>query len=97
MWPELFKEKRIYRMMSPLYYCTKGKDTKVFYTKEEFDAANLKGYAVDYFKGLGSMPENVYSECVNNPRLIQVNADDLNKLEMAFGDCADLRKAWLLA
>lgn len=97
MWPELFKEKRIYRMMSPLYYCVKGKDTKVFYTKEEFDAADLKGYSVDYFKGLGSMPENVYSECVNNPRLIQVEADDMNKLEMAFGDSAELRKAWLLA
>lgn len=97
LWPELFEQKRIYRMMSPLYYCTKGKDTKVFYTKEEFDSANLKGYATDYFKGLGSMPENVYHQCVNNPRLIRVDADDLQKLEMAFGDSADLRKTWLLA
>lgn len=95
-WPELFVQKRVYRMLSPLYYCTKGKDTKVFYTKEEFDAANLKGYTVDYFKGLGSMPEEVYSECVNNPRLIQITADDLNVLEMAFGDNADQRKTWLM-
>jgi len=97
LWPELFEQKRIYRLMSPLYYCVKGKDTKIFYTKEEFDSANLKGYTVDYFKGLGSMPENVYYECVNNPRLIQVNGDDMNKLEMAFGDSAELRKDWLLA
>lgn len=97
IWPELFSEKRVYKLMSPLYYCTKGKDVKVFYTKEEFDAANLKGYQVDYFKGLGSMPENVYYECVNNPRLIEVTADDFMKLEMAFGDSAELRKNWLLA
>lgn len=97
MWPELFEENRIYKMTAPLYYCTKGKDTKVFYTKEEFDKANLKGYNVDYFKGLGSMPEEVYRECVNNPRLIEVKADDFGVLEMLFGDDANERKKWLLA
>ena len=96
LWPELFEQKRIYRMVAPLYHCTKGKDVKVFYTKEEFDKANLKGYNVDYFKGLGSMPEAVYGECVNNPRLIQIEADDFGQLVMAFGDDADARKKWLL-
>ena len=43
------------------------------------------------------MPEAVYYECVNNPRLIQVEADDLNSLEMVFGDDAQLRKNWLMA
>lgn len=96
LWPSLFEQNRIYRMVAPLYYCTRGKDVKMFYTKAEFDAAALKGYDVEYFKGLGSMPEEVYRECVNNPKLIQVVADDLNKLEMAFGDSADERKKWLL-
>ena len=36
-------------------------------------------------------------ECVNEPNLIQVTADDMNKLEMAFGDKAELRKDWLLS
>lgn len=96
IWPELFHEKRVYKLMSPLYYCTKGKDVKMFYTKEEFDAANLKGYDVAYYKGLGSMPEDVYSECVNNPRLIQIVPDDFDKLEMVFGDVAERRKQWLI-
>ena len=43
------------------------------------------------------MPEEVYAQCVNNPYLIQVAADDMNKLEMAFGDKAELRKDWLLS
>lgn len=96
MWPELFEQKRIYRIVAPLYYCTKGKDVKIFYTNEEFNKANLKGYNVDYFKGLGSMPVDVYSKCVNEPNLIQVSLDDISKLEMAFGSDADLRKDWLL-
>lgn len=96
MWPELFEQNRICRMQSPLYLCTKGKEVRLFYTKEEYDAANLKGYTVDYFKGLGSMSDDVYSECVNNPRLIEVIADDLQVLEMAFGDDADQRKTWLM-
>lgn len=96
LWPELFEQKRIYKLLSPLYYCTKGKDVKLFYSKEEFDAADLKGYSVDYFKGLGSMPDDVYYECVNNPRMVQVTIDDANKLEMMFGDSAELRKNWLL-
>jgi hypothetical protein len=43
------------------------------------------------------MPERVYAQCVNEPNLIQVTADDMNKLEMAFGDKAELRKDWLLS
>ena len=96
LWPELFEQKRVYRMVAPLYFCTKGKDTKIFYSTNEFNTANLKGYNIDYFKGLGSMPEQVYAQCVNEPNLIQVTADDMNKLEMAFGDRAELRKDWLL-
>jgi DNA topoisomerase-2 len=97
LWPDLFEQKRIYRMLAPLYICVKGKQTKIFYTKEEFDTVDTKGWEVSYFKGLGSMPESVYNDCVNNPRLIQViNANDLDKLEMAFGDDASVRKTWMM-
>ena len=96
MWPELFHGGRIYRLTAPLYYCVKGSDTKVFYTNEEYVAANLKGYEISYFKGLGSMPVEVYDQCINNPRLVKISLDDAAKLEMAFGDSAEARKDWLL-
>lgn len=96
LWPELFEDKRIYRMLSPLYYCTKGKQVKSFYNKDEFDRFDNKGWVVDYFKGLGSMPEEVYSDCVNNPQLEMIVADDLDKLEMAFGGDAERRKTWMM-
>lgn len=84
--------------MAPLYYCTKGKNTRSFYTKEEFDQFNSKGYEVQFFKGLGSMPKEVYRECLHNSQLIQVTADsvDFEKLEMFFGSDANARKDWML-
>jgi DNA gyrase/topoisomerase IV subunit B len=96
LWHELFEDRRIYRMLSPLYYCTKGKQVKSFYDKDAFDHFDSKGWVVEYFKGLGSMPEEVYSDCVNNPQLEQIVADDLDKLEMAFGDNAERRKIWMI-
>jgi DNA gyrase/topoisomerase IV subunit B len=96
IWPKLFDDGRICRLLAPLYFCTKGKQTKIFYTQSEFDLVDTKGWDVTYFKGLGSMPESVYSECVNNPRLIQVVPDDLEYLEMAFGGDASLRKTWMM-
>ena len=95
-WPELFTDNKIFRLMSPLWYCTKGNKVKMFYSDEEFKSFNSTGWEVDYFKGLGSMPEDVYSECVNNPVLELVVADDLDKLEMAFGDDPKARKKWMM-
>ena len=97
-WPELFDEKRIYRCLAPLYYCTKGKDVKSFYTKEEFDKFNSKGWDVQFFKGLGSMPKEVYKECLHHSHLeeISANSADYDKLEMFFGNDASLRKTWMV-
>ena len=96
-WPELFTENRIYRCLAPLYYCTKGKIVKSFYTKEEFDQFNSKGYDVQFFKGLGSMPKEVYKECLQNSVLVKVTAEeaDFDKLEMFFGNDSNGRKDWM--
>jgi DNA gyrase/topoisomerase IV subunit B len=97
-WEDLFNG-HIYKCQTPLYICRKGKDIKWFYTKDEFDKFNSKGYTVEYFKGLGSLPKEVYKEVINNPRLVEIridNKEDLDALEMAFGDVSQLRKDWLL-
>jgi DNA topoisomerase-2 len=99
-WPELFTQGRIVRATAPLYACTKGKTTKYFYTKEEFDSFNSVGYEVSYMKGLGSMSKEMYRMCLAEPRFIKVSADtqgDWDKLEMAFGDDSTKRKEWMTA
>ena len=96
-WPELFEQKRIYRAMTPLYVCTKGKNTELFYNKADFEKFNSKSWEVSYCKGLGTMSKNAYEKCINDPYLVRLSAnqDDLNLLEMAFGESADKRKQWM--
>lgn len=95
-WPELFSQGRIKRILTPLYICTKGKDSRWFYTKEEFDSAGLVGYNVEYYKGLGTLSEDVYHKCINEPKFVTIQGE-LDILEMAFGDSADARKEWMMA
>lgn len=98
-WPELFEQGRIQRLMTPLYVCTKGKHTELFYNKTDFDKFNSKGWDIAYCKGLGTMSKEAYKECIMNPMLVNITADDLDymKLEMAFGSSADKRKEWMLS
>jgi DNA gyrase/topoisomerase IV subunit B len=97
-WPELFSQGRIYRVMTPLYVCTKGKNTEVFYNKTEYDKFNSKGWEVAYCKGLGTLSKEAYKKCIMEPYLIKLSADaaDFDSLEMAFGGSADKRKNWML-
>lgn len=99
-WPQLFKDQRILRVQTPLFVAKKkNKPTKYYYTFEEYENTkdNLTGYDVTYIKGLGSLEKEDYKETViTNPRFIAVTLDDIEKLNMTFGNSADLRKEWML-
>lgn len=99
-WPELFERGMLCRVMSPLYICRKGKQKKIFYTNEEYNAAKLdSSWEIDYIKGLGSLEEADYDEVINKPRLIKLaplDERDMKYMEIAFGDDAAPRKDWLL-
>jgi DNA gyrase/topoisomerase IV subunit B len=96
LWPELYKQKRIYRLKAPMFHCKKGKTDKFFYTYEEYSAFDSSGYTVNYYKGLGSMSEDVYAKVVNDPYLELVTEFNPEILEMAFGGDADARKDWMM-
>ena len=99
LWPELFEQRRIYRCETPLYICKKGKSNHWFYNKADFDKFNSTGYEVDYAKGLGSLPKEVYREAINNPCLVRIDMNDVadaQALVMAFGDDSNARKEWLI-
>lgn len=97
-WPKLFAENRVCRIISPLYIATKKNDSKWYYTQEEFDLNKnmLNGYEISYNKGLGSLSTEDYGRMINEPVLINIELDDINKLNMAFGNSADLRKEWMM-
>lgn len=102
LWPDLFAQRRITRLMTPLFVARKEKcKTHYLYSFEEYDQQknSLKGYQFDYIKGLGSLSAEDYKETViTNPRdvIITLDPEYRTSLEKAFGDSAQLRKDWLI-
>lgn len=96
----MFEQGRILRVQTPLFVAKKkGRLTKYYYTFEEYENTkdDLRGYEVTYIKGLGSLDKEDYKEAViTNPKFIQVDLDDIDKLNMAFGESADARKDWMM-
>lgn len=97
-WPKLFSEGKIGRVISPLYIAKKKADVRWYYTKEEFEAESslLSGYEISYNKGLGSLDITDYERMIKNPKIEMITLDDIGKLNMAFGDSAELRKDWMM-
>ena len=77
--PELFDQGFIYRVVTPIITATKGKDHRVYYTREEYDkdAKKLKGYVIKYLKGVGTQTNADTKEMMSNPKLIQFTKDDM--------------------
>lgn len=77
--PELFEQKMIYRVVTPIITATKGKDHKVYYTREEYEkeSKKLKGYTIKYLKGLGTQSTSDYKEMMTNPKLIEFTKDNM--------------------
>jgi len=102
LWPDLFKDKRIYILKSPIVIATKGKKSKWFYNMEKY--LKYKEEEVDttwqikYNKGLGGLSLEEYRKMVNQPLLEEVILDKNAKkqLKTAFGKDASLRKTWLM-
>lgn len=96
-WPDLFKQERVVTFETPLYVARKkGKTDQYFYTKEEYDAADLKGYEIDFMKGLGSLSQEDYKVAIDKERCTVIQWSGREMLDMAFGPNADGRKTWMI-
>lgn len=92
----------VYRVITPLYGITKGKERLFFYSDEELNAYTKKNGVpahIDRFKGLGAhSKEEIEQFMVNEDtrRLEQLSTDDLNETLKIFnammGSNLELRK-----
>lgn len=110
--PEVIKQGRLFRMLSPLYEIIVSKD-EVYYcvnSQEKEDVENrLKKEnkeikKINRFKGLGETEPEVLFEVGMNPetrRIAQITIEDVEKAEeiinLISGDDADARKEWIMA
>lgn len=101
-WPELFESGRIYRVLTPIIVAKKSKEVLSFYTKEEYSEwaskNSIKGWNIEYKKGLAALESEEYEQIINNPKIIQIKNDVLYKesLNAWFGGDSSLRKKKLL-
>jgi len=101
-WPDLINQGKVYKVLTPLMVAKKKNQTKLFYTFEEFNkwknTKSSKSWNIEYKKGLASLEDEEYSEIINNPRLIQLENDDLYKKSLTdwFGPNSEPRKEKLL-
>lgn len=97
-WPELFHDRKIVRMLSPLYTAENGKQVKRFYSKTDLQKEGLgKEWKVTYHKGLGSLGPEEYELVLNQPEYLELtsteNTDSMIKL--LYSDDPEPRKEWL--
>lgn len=110
--PEVIKQGRLFRMLSPLYEIIVSKD-EVYYCinsqeKEDIEnklkKENKEIKKINRFKGLGETDPDVLFEVGMNPetrRIAQITIEDVEKAEeivnLISGDDADARKEWIMA
>jgi DNA gyrase/topoisomerase IV subunit B len=99
--PELIKACKIYRALSPIIVCSKDNKKQYFYSLDDYklNEHTLKGWEINYTKGLGGLDDNDYREMVRNQRLIQFTIEDMQDLESVnvwFGKSSEIRKQILL-
>ena len=99
-WPELFYQKKVYIVTSPLYIFTKNKDKKneervYCYDKAEYERVRdkYKGWELRYIKGIGSLRPKEYRDVLDNTdRWLCVELDDMKCLEIMFSSNVEGRR-----
>ncbi len=78
--PELFEQKLICRVITPIITASKGKDHRLYYTREDYkkDEKKLKGYVVKYLKGIGTQSVSDYKLMMEHPIFHYFTKDELS-------------------
>ena len=103
-WPELFKEKRISRVLSPLMIAKKGKSTIRFYNNSDYDkwvdeiGDDVSKWNIEYYKGLGALSDEDYEDMIKNPKQVffDISDDYKDEFDIWFGDDSNPRKDKLM-
>lgn len=76
--PELFEQKMVCRIISPIIIASRKGERKNFFSLKEFRDAqsSLKGWNIKYIKGLGSQSEQEYREMMRSDNFIYFNKDN---------------------
>lgn len=98
-WPHWYDEGRVHFVRTPEYISTSGKKTVWCYSDEEFRSKDWTGkWEHRHIKGLGSLTEEEYRQCIQDPVLERVGLDPNAKelFDILLDDKhPEKRKKWL--
>lgn len=103
-WPDLLKQKMLFRVLTPLVVVENKTKRMAFYTNDEFRqwedkvGKSIKDWNVSYKKGLAALESQDYNEIIKNPRMFALTpGDTLRKsLDDWFADDPEPRKRKIL-
>jgi DNA topoisomerase-2 len=99
-WTELFKQRKVYVVTSPMYIFTKNKGKKneervYCYDNKEYEEVRdkYKGWELRYIKGLGSLRPKEYRDVLDmTDRWLCVELDDKKCLDIMFSSNVEERR-----
>ena len=98
-WPQLFEQKKVHRVITPLVVVKNKSQKLLFYTNEEFNlwknsVSDLTKWDISYKKGLAALHDAEYKEIIQNPKtIILTPGDNIQQTFYAwFGPDANERK-----
>ena len=100
--PELFEQNMVCRVVTPIISATKGKDHRLYYSRDDYDkdSKKLKGFTIKYLKGLGTQSAGDYKLMMQQPILHYYTKDEMADMMLKkwFGkgnDAAKVRKGMM--
>ena len=95
-WPELIEKNIVCRSISPIIIANKGKESRKYYSIEDFnkESSKLKNYEIKYCKGLSGLNAKETKEMMHEPIFHYFTKDNQadHFFKKWFGKDADIRK-----
>ena len=95
-WPELIEKNIVCRSISPIIIANKGKESRKYYSMEDFnkESSKLKNYEIKYCKGLSGLNAKETKEMMREPIFHYFTKDNQadHFFKKWFGKDADIRK-----
>ena len=95
-WPELIEKNIVCRSISPIIIANKGKESRKYYSIEDFnkESSKLKNYEIKYCKGLSGLNAKETKEMMREPIFHYFTKDNQAEhfFKKWFGKDADIRK-----
>ena len=95
-WPELIEKNIVCRSISPIIIANKGKESRKYYSIEDFnkESSKLKNYEIKYCKGLSGLNAKETKEMMRKPIFHYFTKDNQadHFFKKWFGKDADIRK-----